>query len=785
MIFCVCLPLQVTYKSERLRVRTTVIEQILKGDLDNYSYLKVLEIEANHKLRVVEPGLFRNLTNLEQLSISYNTLLFGIHKNTFEGLVNLRNLTLVNNGFKSILQLTQAFKPNILPVLIRLDLSENAFETIPEETFFPMKGTTLQVLELNLCRLDSVHKNSLNVLRHLDWLNIGDNDLSATMIEEFLKSMMNSGINLVHLDLSGMGFRKQPPKHLMEIIGNSTIKRLILARNQFEVIENDAFPIMKNIELIDLRKVMAILIEPYVFNPATFPMLKMLLLSGNNLPGIHKTPLSNQLEILDLSDNKGSASNPMYYEIDSDTFVESKELIILNLAFNSIRSIFDYTFRGLDNLQLLNMENGSVYYIGDRSFRPLKRLLILNLANNPLEANQNLTCAQFEGLNELKQLSLENCGIKRFYDDDNIFETMPNLTHLILRNNQLCYITAETIKPLKSLQVLDLSQNLMISWWKPLFLSSGVKPLTIYLTNNKITYFSLSMIQDVSYLLENRSNNAMVIDLMDNIFICDCSAMYKAYRWLQLNGTESLKHFFYTSKFRCSTPDLWEDRRVADYLLSIKTLHCLMYEKISSIMVLVWTAPSLVTIALVLIIVFIVYKYRMYIRYWMFLAKIALGRNVKKNPSQKALEVKRFKYDAFVSYCNEDRDFVSNMVAELENNPPYLKLCMYERDFEIGSFISEAVQTSINESKYVVLIISNSFAKSQWCRWETQLAEYHRIFLEDGTSYDPLVLIRIGEVQSKYLTNTLKFLLKTKIYHTWDEMNQDDFWRKLRNVLVK
>lgn len=772
-------------RSDRLRVRTTVIERILRGDLDAYSYLKILEIEANHKLKVVEPGSFRNLTNLEQLSISYNTLLYGIHKDTFEGLVKLRNLTLVNNGFKSILQITTAFRPDILPSLIRLDLSENAFEIIPEESFLPMNGTTLKKLDLNLCRLDSVHKNSLNVLRYLDGLRIGDNDLPAGMIEEFLKSMIEKGINLVHLDLSGIGFRKLPPRHLMEIIGNSTIKQLILARNQFEIIENDAFPIMKNIELIDLRKVLAILIGPYVFNPVTFPKLKILLLSGNNLPGIHKTPVSSQLQILDLSDNKGSSSNPMYYEIDVNTFIESKELIILNIAFNGIRSIFYYTFKGLQNLQLLNMENGTLYHIGDGSFKPLKKLMILNLSNNPLEANQNLTCAMFEGLNELKQLSLENCGIKRFYDDENIFETMPNLTHLILKNNQLSYITAETIKPLKYLQVLDLSQNLIISWFKPLFLSSGVKPLTIYLTNNKISHFSLSMIQDISYLLENRSNHDVEIDLMDNVLICDCSAMYRAYRWLQVNGTESLKHFFFTSKFKCSNPDPWEDRRVADFFVSIKSLRCLMYEKMSSVMVLVWTAPSLVTLALVLIIIFLVYKYRMYIRYWMFLAKIALGRNVKKNLNQKALEVKRYKYDAFLSYCNDDRCFVSSMVAELENKPPYLKLCMYERDFEIGSFISEAVQTSISESKYIVLIISNSFAKSHWCRWETQLAEYHRIFLEDGTSYDPLVLIRMGEVQSKYLTNTLKFLLKTKIYHSWDEINPEDFWRKLRNVLVK
>ncbi|KAJ0174417.1 hypothetical protein K1T71_009525 [Dendrolimus kikuchii] len=775
---------RVKIKSEVLRVRTTVIVQLLKGEIDSLYYLNRLDIEANHQLTYIEPGTFRNLTNLQQLSISYNTNLRTINDRTFEGLDNLRNLTLVNNGFTNILMLTPAFKPIFLPALQALDLSENALEIIPEDAFYPMRGSTLGKLHVDLCTLDYIHPNTFLPLKNLKELDIGENELNSSIIGQFLIRMTKAEINLIRLDLSGMGFRKQPPRNLMDIIAKTTIKSLNLAQNQFEIIDDDCFPKMINIEVLDLRKVLAITIGPNTFEPMKFPNLKVLLLSGNNLPGIHRRPLSDQLLVLDMSNNKGTLSNPMYYEIDRDTFLQSRELRILNIAFNRIRSIFDYSFRGLDNLRILNMENGTLYHIGNGSFKPLRRLQVLNLANNPLAVNDNLTSLQFEGLNALKVLILENCGIKRLYDDDNIFEMMPNLTNLLLKNNQLFFITAETLKPLKFLQRLDLSQNLLISWWKPLFLASGVKPITLYLTNNKISHFSISMIQDIGFLLENTGNHTVDIDLMDNIFICDCSSMYKTYLWLQVNGTAPLKQYFSKSKFQCSSPDLWEDRRVADYLSSIKTVHCLMYEKISNVMLLIWTAPSLITIALVVIIVVIIYKYRMYIHYWMFLAKIALGRNFRSKPD-KSRNLKTYKYDAFVSYCNDDREFVIDMISELETKPPYLKLCVFERDFEIGSFISESVHSCINESKFVILVISNSFAKSQWCRWETQLAEYHRIFLEDGTSYDPLVLIKIDEVQSKYLTTTLKFLLKTKIYHTWNENKQEEFWKKLRNVLDK
>ncbi|XP_047992570.1 toll-like receptor 2 isoform X1 [Leguminivora glycinivorella] len=777
---------KIEYKSKSLRVRTTAIRSLRKGDLDTLHHLKILEVEANHMLAHIESGVFLNMSNLQHLSISYNIGLQTLAQDTFEGLTNLHNLTLVNNGFTNILDLTPAFKVSILPSLRGLDLSENCFEHIPEEAFIPMIGTSLKHLEIHLCSLDFIHPNSFLPLRSLKELHVGENDLSSSLIGNFLLKMMEEGINLTSLDISGMGFRKQPPQRLINIIAQTTIKSLNLAQNQFEVINDAAFPRMENIEVLDLRRVSAIFIGPNTFDDTRFPNLKVLLLGGNNLPGDHETHLSNQLILLDLSSNKGNAANPLYYEIGKDTFSQSKKLRVLNLSYNRIKTIFEYTFRGLEKLRILNLENGTIYFIGTDTFKPLKQLEMLNLANNPLVANENLTSAQFNGLNELKILILMNCGIKRFYDNDNIFEMMPNLTHLNLKNNQLYYITAETIKPLKFLQVLDLSENLIISWWKPLFLAAGVAPKRLYLMNNKISHFSVSMMQDISYLLEDGRNSTAEVDLMDNIFVCDCSTMYDTYIWLEQNGSTVLKDYFAQSQFQCSSPDVWEDRKVSEYLSSVKKLHCLVYQKISNIMVLVWTAPSLVTIILIVSSVTIIYRYRIYIRYWIFLAKLALGRTlIAKTQKTENMVEKTYKYDSFVSYCADDRDFVMEMVSELESPPSCLKLCVYERDFEIGTFISESIVTSINESRFIVLVISNSFVRSQWCRWETQLAEYHRLFLEDGSVYDPLVLIKIGEIDNKYLTTTLKYLLKTKIYHSWDEKNPEEFWKKLKNVLSK
>lgn len=778
---------QVRKRCEVLVVRTTNLPEIRVSELDSLYYLKTLKIEANHQLKYLQPGLFRNLTTLESLSISYSTKLHIILEGTFDGLKGLRNLNLVGNGFTNILQITAAFEPSKLPSLQSLDLSENALEKIPENAFKPMRGSPLKRLDITLCRIDFIHPDSFLHLEFLQELSIGENDMNSTIIGDFLLSLKKNNRNLTRLDLNSMGFRKYPPRRLMEIIANTTLERLTLSNNQFEIITDDTFPKMPHLKVLELQSVSAMSIGPNAFDPIKFPDLRILLISGNNLPGLHWKNMSNQqLVLLDMSYNKGTASNPMYYEIDRGAFLMCKELKVLNLAFNRLKSIFDYTFLGLEKLKMLNLENGTIYHIGRGSFKPMKNLEILNLANNPLTANDNLTSGQFEGLNELKILILKNCGIKYFLDEDNIFVMMSNLTHLILSNNELFYISTELLKPLKSLQVLDLSENLIVSWWKPIFLLSGLRLHSLYLTDNKISHLTISMIQDMDYLLENKGNFTVEIDLMNNVFICDCSSMFKSYTWLQTNGSNSLKNFIRRSKFLCSSPQVWEDKSVAEFLSSIKALRCLMFERISNLTILIWTTPSVVTVVILILIIILIYKYKIYITYWLFLAKLALGRKfIKKSLKVNGVQKICHKYDAFVSYCNEDREFVLEMVNQLERSPPHLKLCIYERDFEIGSFISEAILGSINESRYVILLISNDFAKSTWCRWETQLAEYHRLFLEDGTSYDPLVLIRIGNVESKYLTTTLKFLLKTKIYLSWDDKRPDDFWNKLRNLIAK
>ena len=50
------------------------------------------------------------------------------------------------------------------------------------------------------------------------------------------------------------------------------------------------------------------------------------------------------------------------------------------------------------------------------------------------------------------------------------------------------------------------------------------------------------------------------------------------------------------------------------------------------------------------------------------------------------------------------------------------RLCVHERDFQVGVDISENIVTSITRSARVIIVVSNEYINSSWCQYEVQIA---------------------------------------------------------------
>ncbi|KAM9316866.1 toll-like receptor 12 [Gastrophryne carolinensis] len=146
-----------------------------------------------------------------------------------------------------------------------------------------------------------------------------------------------------------------------------------------------------------------------------------------------------------------------------------------------------------------------------------------------------------------------------------------------------------------------------------------------------------------------------------------------------------------------------------------------------------------------------------------------------------------YQYDVFVSYNKHNEPWVAEqLLPKLElNGPPFFKVCIHNRDFEIGKAIVDNIMDSIYNSRWTVCVITHSYLHSNWCSLEMRMAMY-RLLAE---SKDSLVLIFLDKLSREELQHyhRLTKLLDKKTYLQWpdDDKGQQLFWARLRKVIAK
>ncbi|KYB26109.1 toll-like receptor 2 [Tribolium castaneum] len=747
---CRTFPRNITISTKTFWLKASRIPEIKPGDLTILTHLEALTIEGNYNLTRILAGSFLHMKKLQKLCISFNANLKILEAGCFDGLTSLRHLLLVKNAFTKVAQITPVLVN--LPKLRKLDLSENQFSTIDNSDFAVLGNSYLYELNMILCQIENIEAQAFTHLRNLTVLRLGENSLNISSLAKAL-----DGTTLKSLNLYSIGLKKNNSRLLLDAIAKTNISFLSLAKNQFEVIKSDTFPLMPKIQTLDLQEVLALNITSNAF--VGFPNLKTLLLSGNRLNSIPDGVLLEKLSCFEVKQNSGNVNNKhSYFSLFGEKFNHMKNLLQLDLSFNIIQALYNSSFTGLENLRILGLKSATIHRISNGTFSNLSKLVFLNLENNPFVVNHPLTLESgiFDGLDNLEVLLLGGCGIKFV---TNAFKSLKNLVHLGLERNKLMILP--NFEGLVKLQTLDLSQNNIKPWFEPIF-ATNTHLRDVNLGGNKITYLTPAMVRDLNRLFS--------LELSENPFTCDCSFAWDDPKIMKLIENEITLCFF---------PDSTTGLTIKEFLSEKPDCHNLL----------IFILPTVFVFLLISSFVVVLYYFRWHLRYWLFLTRLHLSRNHKIRHRDTPQGHVNYLYDAFVSYSSEDRNFVIRLVTMLENYPPYIKLCVYERDFEVGTMISENVLESVAKSRKTLLLISNSYAKSQWCRWESQIAEHHRLFFQDENGQyvdDSLILIKLGPVNETYMTPTLKYLLKTRIYLQWDEdeKKQKVFWEKLRTALA-
>ncbi|KAG1665308.1 Histone H2B 3 [Nymphon striatum] len=144
----------------------------------------------------------------------------------------------------------------------------------------------------------------------------------------------------------------------------------------------------------------------------------------------------------------------------------------------------------------------------------------------------------------------------------------------------------------------------------------------------------------------------------------------------------------------------------------------------------------------------------------------------------------QYKYDAFVSYSHSDVDWVmNNLIPNIETEELQMKLCLHERDFDIGNLVSENIFKSIENSRKTIIVLSNCYLTSKWCTFELHMAQ-HKLF---DDSRDSLIVVELEKPAKSLLDNNLKYVCRTRTYLEWNKspMAQKYFWKRLRQAISK
>ncbi|XP_041379799.1 toll-like receptor 2 [Gigantopelta aegis] len=335
---------------------------------------------------------------------------------------------------------------------------------------------------------------------------------------------------------------------------------------------------------------------------------------------------------------------------------------------------------------------------------------------------------------------------------------LKSIKHLNLQRTQISKLPRRTLSHLPSLRILDLQGNYLATWNTETF--SNVTQLEyLNLDGNRI-----SIINETSFPIEFRSH-IKKINHGNNDFLCTCALLWFRTWMKQAITNKTIRFVNYPNRYYCKNP---YHQRLDHYNPTAESC------KVKNPYVVAYVSSG-IFVVVVVVAALLVYYNRWNIRYFMYTMR---RRRYRQLPGREV----EIKFDVFVSFDSEDSDWLMEEVADFLENDLNLKLCIHERDFEGGKMIIDNIVDCMDQSEKIIMIVSNNFARSNWCQCEVKMALNQQFEIHK----DVIVVIR-EMVDRKYMFKSLKALLATTTYIEWKEGERAKqvFRNRLQEVMTR
>ncbi|XP_054721560.1 toll-like receptor Tollo [Uloborus diversus] len=713
-------------------------------DIHNASYLGIDNLYSlvlsGNKIGNLTRGAFEELPSLRILSLANNEI-YSVEQSTFDDILYLHALRLDSNFLPDVNGLF-----NNLHDLLMLNISSNRIEWFD----YALVPVGLQWLDL--------HDNQIEILGNYfemeAVLKLRTLDASLNHITEIDASSLPNGIEIVFLNDNHL-----KTIHPFTFMGKPNLTRVDLTRNHLEKLEVNAF------RLTEVRNRKPLPEFSISENPYQCDCNMEWIQRIGSLDESRQYPRMVDIEDItcQLSFNRQRTTVPIVHAHSSQFLCHYKshcfalchccefdacdcEMVCpenctcfydqswnTNIVDCSSQNHISVPRRIPMDVTELYLDGNDIPSLSSHTFIGRKNLRVLFMNNSNVHVINNRT---FNGLKSLQTLYLQHNRISLLHGYE--FERLVNLRELYLSHNRIATVGNTTFLQLRALEVLHLDHNSIIEFqvWN---LNQNSKLVDIQLSNNPWAC-ECQFVGDFSNWLQSRE------DLVHDIFRVHC--VYNE------TVTLPLVEFNMTTctNFTTATTSYIQSFRVHDFM---------------PLFILIASLFLILFLAIVLMFVF-----RKRLSVWFF---SKYGVRIFSSDSRTVKDDEKL-FDAFVSYSKKDEAFVGQLAAELECGNPHFRLCLYYRDLPIGGYLTDAVIEAMESSWRTVIVLSENFLRSEWCRYEFRSA-HHEVL---RTCKHKLIVILVGRVDQRDLDPDLRLWLKTGVFLRSSDRR---FWEKLRYAL--
>ncbi|XP_048767643.1 toll-like receptor 13 [Ostrea edulis] len=808
-------------------IRNFVILDVTKKMLGNLTKLSLSVLRLrNLDIRHMETESFQSLRKLKVLEISMNTHLLQttLTKALRSISPELTTLILSSNGWKWIN--SDVFSGVSLVNLRTLDMSKNKLSNFTGKVIKHLNLTTLDLSSSNFNNIDVLCDENNKVYRHLENLHLRSTrvrhisqsifeclpqlrtlDLQNTKLGHFPEicfsssnfpnqlrnlSLTNTGISNTVSErycrcmsrLEALDLGKNAITDLPEFCNQSgesnvpALQKLHLSYTTITILNKESFRCLRSLKSLDLSNNVLREIPDLCDksgNSLTPTLISLNLMNTSLVPlKTFNFPCLSKLENLDLRFNFFRAI-PVFCDESGKSF--QPNLRQLQLSNTKIKYVFNNSFNCLPSLKKLDLSSTEIHHLPDNVFSPLLSLSFLQigyvktlkkLSNYAFNVSSLHTLKfifndfNFEDTSKFSSNTLfQFCSnIKILHLSGNHFPTgvlasklLKPLTHLkqlVIQSSRMDTIHRNTFESLKNLEKLSLQQNRIIGWTNDVF-QNLTNLLHLNLNLNKIAVFNQTSIPPEIL------NKLETLGLAYNPFDCGCDMIWFK-RWCQETNVTLLN---FPGEYSCKTPPSM--LRQSILALRITEEDCEVKNP--------WILIVIATSVSAGILVFSSISIAMYlpsIRNFVYYIRL------RRMGYLKLLNDQDFKYDTYIVYSEADEKWIFRKVLpKLESEG--LRVCIPDREFEIGADKCTQIENAFRDSKKILVILSNEFAKDEWCLWQENVVEERLRQRGDST----VVFVLYKNINSRNMIASLHRTIKRQRMITWHEGGTREaiFWK--------